>query len=116
MFWAEFSDSRYFQWSKYAAFDEESDFQVKTEQFQRPEAKDEEKLPKLSLTQEPGRLKNFQPPGSRPQSARKKFKTSKTVRTLQDLLKSIERARPLACAKSSYGQYYENWPIEPPGL
>ena len=38
-FWAKIQDSRHFQLAIYTVFDEESDFQVKIEQFRRPEAK-----------------------------------------------------------------------------
>ena len=40
-----FWDSRHFQLAKYKVVDEESDVQVKNQQFQRPGAKNEEKLP-----------------------------------------------------------------------
>ena len=43
--WTKLGDSRRFQWSKYIVFDDETDFQVKFEQFQRPDANTEEKLP-----------------------------------------------------------------------
>ena len=37
--WIRIKDSRHFQLAIYTVFDEESDFQVKIEQFRRPEAK-----------------------------------------------------------------------------
>ena len=43
--WTTFSDSGHFQWRKYSVFHEESEFRVKIEQFQPPEAKTWETLP-----------------------------------------------------------------------
>ena len=40
-----FGDSRHFQLAKYTVLDQESNVQVKNEQLQRPDAKNEEKLP-----------------------------------------------------------------------
>ena len=37
--WTKLWDSRRFQWSKYIAFDDESDVQAQNMQFQRPETK-----------------------------------------------------------------------------
>ena len=70
----------------------------------------------LSLTQEPGRPKDFGLSGSRPRSTEKLSKTLQTLRSPQTLLESKDTARLLARAKSISSRFHEHRSIEAPGI